>query len=97
MRSYLEETKEAHREGSVSAKGWRAVKAKYPDRPTIVLSGSAKGTGYQDRVWEEGQWSFVQDVVGRGLVRWDKEWTGSCAGPGNQTCRDALNELVRTS
>lgn len=43
-----------------------------------------------------GQAAFVQDVIGEGLMRWEKDWAGECEeGKGEKRCRQALWELVR--
>lgn len=46
---------------------------------------------YDLDTWKEATNRFVQDVVGRGLVRWDKDWDGDLFG---RDTKEALLELV---
>lgn len=109
MRSWLEEEKERRVTGSRSAKSWDIVKGKYPSRPSIVLSSSlvvgnsTTGTGkrlkrreerrFGDKEFARAEDEFVQQIVGKALVRWDRNWSGDC-GSGQGLCQKALKELV---
>lgn len=97
MRSFLQESKELHSPGGKSAVAWGKTKARYPERPTVVLSPQKTSGqyGYGEAEWIGGQEEFVKNVVGRGLVEWEKGWEGKCGSGEGDVCRESLLRLVR--
>lgn len=88
-RAYVEETyeRERGREGD-GAKAWERRKGRYPVRPTFVLGESREGDGGK---------KFVDEVVGEGLIKWRREWKGrkgTCEGEEEETCRQAVRDLL---
>ncbi|GAA5834681.1 hypothetical protein JCM9279_007080 [Rhodotorula babjevae] len=88
-RAYVEETyeRERGREGD-GAKAWDRRKGRYPVRPTFVLGESREGDGGR---------KFVDEVVGEGLIKWRREWKGkrgTCEGDEEETCRQAVRDLL---
>ncbi len=101
MRSWIEE--EAYRGSKRAVKDWESIKGRVPKRSSIVL-GSTGQTG-QDRREEkrfgieerkEAERVFVKEIVGEGLIRWEKEWSGACRvdEQGREACAIALKELI---
>ena len=68
-----------------------------PNSPVILSQlGHTPSRHYTAKEWEAGQAAFVKDVIGDGLLRWEKDWAGDCAaGKGEAICRKALVELVK--
>ncbi|KAK4705516.1 hypothetical protein P7C70_g681, partial [Phenoliferia sp. Uapishka_3] len=97
MRSYLQEEAETHKPGGKSARAWENARSRYPERPTIVLSPEkTKGNyGYTSAEWSDGQETFVDNVVGRGLEKWETGWSGECGTESGDLCRESLLKLVR--
>lgn len=79
----------------------RASSELTPSPSPVILSEAggahARGKRYSAAEWDAGQQKFVDEVVQEGLIRWEKDWTGSCddEGKGKARCRNALWELVR--
>lgn len=97
-RAWLEESGEGHKgeDGTSSARAWNQAKSRYPNRPTIILRGSGKGHGYADDKWSAAQQGWIDEVVGKGLLREVKNWDGTCPKEGGE-CRAAVLELVGQS
>ncbi len=97
-RAWLQESGEGHKgeDGTSSARAWNQAKSRYPNRPTIILRGSGKSHGYADLKWTAAQQGWIDEVIGKGLLREVKDWDGTCPKQGGE-CRAAVLELVGQS
>ena len=97
-RAWLQESGEGHKgpDGTSSARAWNQARSRYPNRPTIILRGNGKGHGYADDKWAAAQQGWINEVVGKGLLREVTEWDGTCPKAGGE-CRAAVLELVGQS
>ncbi|KDE04500.1 hypothetical protein MVLG_05066 [Microbotryum lychnidis-dioicae p1A1 Lamole] len=96
-RAWLQEEGERYKgRDSLSHVAWDRKKGRYPERHTVVLSGSQPNR-YTKEQWKEGRDHFINDVVREGLVRHETDWTGYCDDgmDGEERCRKALKDLVK--
>lgn len=76
---------------SDGAKAWERRRGRYPNRPTVVLGLGKEG--------DDRGATFVDEIVGEGLRKWDQKWDGgnkgcSAGGEEEQACRNYLRELL---